>query len=170
MTTATLRLSVQYASAAAAPSRDRIRRWVKATLRAIDVDAATLTVRFVDEAEGRELNRQYRGKDYATNVLTFAYPGPDGAVEGDIVLCVPVVEAEADAQRKDPVAHCGHLVVHGTLHACGYDHLDTAEAEAMEAIERTVLAGFGIVDPYVGDGAIDDEPVAAQPFGAIATS
>ena len=161
MTQGALHLAVQYASVGAAPARGQLRRWVAATLRAIETRAAHLTIRFVDEAEGRELNRQYRDKDYATNVLTFAYPGADGTVEGDIVVCVPVVEAEARTQRKDVTQHCAHLVVHGTLHACGHDHLDAREADAMEAIERRVLAGFGIVDPY----RIDDDPVAA-----IATS
>ncbi len=144
---AALHLSVQYASVSPAPRRDRVRRWVRAALRAIDRPAATLTIRFVDEPEGRALNHRYRGRDYATNVLTFAYPGPSGA-EGDIVICLPVVEAEAHAQEKPVEQHCAHLVVHGTLHACGYDHEDADEADAMEALERTVLAGFGIVDPY----------------------
>ena len=149
-----LHLSVQYGSALPAPRRDRIRRWVAAALRAIDVPAATLTIRFVDEAEGRALNRQYRGRDYATNVLTFAYPDGDEGPSGDIVVCLPVVEREAGAQRKPADRHCAHLVVHGTLHACGHDHEEPAQADAMEAIERDVLAGFGIVDPY----RIDDTP------------
>jgi probable rRNA maturation factor len=148
VTAPALHLSVQYASARAAPPRDRIRRWVVATLRAITGPAARLTVRFVDEPEGRALNHRYRGRNYATNVLTFAYPDPDGSVEGDIVVCMPVVEAEASAQQKDPTQHCAHLIVHGTLHACGHDHVNATDADAMEAIERAVLARFGIVDPY----------------------
>ena len=148
MTAAALHLSVQYAATGTAPPRDQIRRWVKATLRAVEAPAASLTIRFVDDTEGRSLNHQYRGRDYATNVLTFAYPAVECAVEGDIVVCLPVVEAEARAQHKDPRLHCAHLVVHGTLHACGHDHVDPAEADAMEALERDVLAGFGIVDPY----------------------
>ena len=148
MTASALHLAVQYASVRTAPPRDRIRRWVAVTLRTIAGPPARLTIRFVDEPEGRALNHQYRGKNYATNVLTFAYPDPDGAVEGDIVVCMPVVEAEAGAQHKDVTAHCAHLIVHGTLHACGHDHENAKDADAMEAIERVVLARFGIVDPY----------------------
>ncbi len=148
MTAPALQLSVQYASVGAAPPRHRIRRWVGATLRTVAGPAAKLTIRFVDEAEGRALNHRYRGRNYATNVLTFAYPDPDGTVEGDIVVCVPVVEAEASAQHKDVTQHCAHLIVHGTLHACGHDHENAQDADAMEAIERAVLARFGIVDPY----------------------
>ncbi len=110
-----------------------------------------LTIRFVDEDEGRSLNRGFRGKDHATNVLTFVL-GDDATnatrVEADIVICMPVVEAEARAQDKPVFVHCAHLVVHGTLHACGFDHETEAEAEAMEQIERGVLARFGITDPY----------------------
>ena len=148
MTAPALHLAVQYASARPAPPRDRIRRWVGVTLRSIAGPAASLTIRFVDEPEGRTLNHRYRGKDYATNVLTFAYPDPHGTVEGDIVVCLPVVEAEARAQHKDVMQHCAHLIVHGTLHACGHDHENAKDADAMEAIERAVLARFGIVDPY----------------------
>ena len=143
----TLQLSVQYASERPAPARDRIRRWVRATLRAVDAGDARITIRFVDAAEGRALNRDFRGKDYATNVLTFA--DPDGRdVVADIAICLPVVEREAVAQRKSADVHLAHLIVHGTLHACGHDHEDASDAEAMEALERTVLAGFRIVDPY----------------------
>ncbi len=151
----TLSLSVQYASGRPAPARNRIRRWVHATLRAIDVPSARLTVRFVDEDEGRALNRRFRGTDHATNVLTFAYPAAPEAADADIVICLPVVEAEAAAQRKTVDVHGAHLLVHGTLHACGHDHENERDADAMEAIERSVLAGFGIVDPYRID---DDAP------------
>ena len=143
----TLHLSVQYASASPAPRRDQVRRWVQAALRAIGSPTATLAVRFVDEAEARALNREYRRRDYATNVLTFAYPEVD-AIAGDIVICLPVVEAEARAQGKPVLQHCAHLTVHGTLHASGRDHENPKDADAMETLERTVLARFGIVDPY----------------------
>lgn len=145
-----LRLSVQYASTHAAPSRDRVRRWVRAALSVAPVDAASavITVRFVDDDEARTLNRTFRSRDYATNVLTFPYPRDDRAIEADLVIAMPVVEREAAAQGKDPLAHCAHLVVHGALHAAGLDHEDPADAAAMEAAERIVLARFRIDDPY----------------------
>lgn len=161
MSRATLRLAVQYVSVLRAPGRAQVRRWVVSTLAALTdagaaaarpVDSVTLTIRFVDEDEGRSLNRGFRGKDYATNVLTFSLDGIDrtdaAKTEADIVICMPVVEAEAAAQDKPAFIHCGHLVVHGTLHACGFDHENEADAEAMEDLERAVLARFGISDPY----------------------
>ncbi|WP_011296701.1 rRNA maturation RNase YbeY [Cupriavidus necator] len=130
------------------PSRKQIETWVTSALYA---DAA-LTVRFVDEEEGRALNRSYRGKDYATNVLTFAYAeSEDDPVTGDIVLCCPVVETEAREQRKPLEAHYAHLIVHGVLHAQGYEHEDDAEAEEMEAIETETLQALGFEDPYRDD-------------------
>lgn len=131
--------------AAGLPSASKIEKWVKSALYA----DATLTVRFVGEEEGRSLNRSFRGKDYATNVLTFAYAEhADDPVSGDIVLCCPVVEAEARQQRKPLEAHYAHLVVHGVLHAQGYEHEDDAEAEEMEAIETETLLALGYEDPY----------------------
>lgn len=130
------------------PSRKQIEAWVTSALYA---DAA-LTVRFVDEEEGRTLNRSYRGKDYATNVLTFAYAeSEDDPVTGDIVLCCPVVETEAREQRKPLEAHYAHLIVHGVLHAQGYEHEDDTEAEEMEAIETETLQALGFDDPYRDD-------------------
>ncbi|HWT38106.1 MAG TPA: rRNA maturation RNase YbeY [Paraburkholderia sp.] len=119
--------------------------WIKAALFA----DAELTVRLVDADEGRTLNRTYRGKDYATNVLTFAYAeSEDDPVTGDLILCCPVVEKEANEQGKPLEAHYAHLLVHGTLHAQGYDHEDEDEAEEMEAIETEVLGKLGFPDPY----------------------
>ena len=139
-----LSLSVQYASNAPdLPPRAQVRRWVRA---ALDADA-NVNVRFVEAIEGRALNAEYRGKDYATNVLTFVYDDEHPRA-GDIVLCVPVLRQEAAAQRKTFAAHCAHLVVHGTLHMQGYDHERPADAKAMEGRETTILAGFGIADPY----------------------
>ena len=144
-----LQLAVQYASASPAPSRARVRRWVAGTLAAVPgIDAATLTLRFVDDDEGRTLNRTFRGKDHATNVLTFPLDRRPARVDADIVVCLPVVAREAHAQGKTNDDHCAHLVVHGTLHACGYDHEDEAQADAMEALERAVLRRFRIADPY----------------------
>ncbi len=112
---------------------------------------AELTIRIVDEAEGRELNHRWRQRDYATNVLSFAAQGlaeiaPD--MLGDIVLCAPVVTAEARAQGKSSAAHWGHLTVHGVLHLLGFDHEDEDSAVAMEEHERVILAGLGFADPY----------------------
>ncbi|MCK6408187.1 MAG: rRNA maturation RNase YbeY [Thauera sp.] len=138
-----------------APKKNHIRRWAQAALRA----DAEVTVRLVGEAEGRALNRDYRGKDYATNVLTFAYaegedlPGlpeqvDDTPLAGDLVLCVPVVVREAAAQGKTLEAHFAHLVVHGMLHLQGYDHEQEGEASEMEALETAILRGLGYADPY----------------------
>lgn len=126
-------------------SRGRIRRWAAAALER----RATLLLRFVSRSEGRALNRQYRGIDAATNVLTFAYGElPDDGVRADVVVCLPVVAAEARAQRKPRDAHLAHLVIHGVLHAQGWDHDTAASARAMEAHERSLLARFRIADPY----------------------
>ena len=109
-----------------------------------------ITVRIVDADEGQALNREYRGKDYATNVLTFDYEH-EPVVQADLVLCAPVVEAEAKALRVPLIEHYAHLLVHGTLHAQGYDHEgDEVEAEAMEARETELMLGLGWRDPYRG--------------------
>ena len=155
-----LRLSVQFADPQhrALLPRPLLTRWVRAALRtgpeAAD-DASSLpgsgephhiTLRFVDPDEGRELNGAYRGKDYATNVLTFDYC--HWPVQADIVLCSPVVAHEAQVQGKPLTAHYAHLVVHGVLHALGWDHQTEAEAQAMERHEVAVLAALGVPDPY----------------------
>jgi probable rRNA maturation factor len=124
--------------------RHRVARWVRAALLA----PAEITVRIVDEAEGRALNRDYRGKDYATNVLTFDYAA-EPQVQADLVLCAPVVEREARAARRPLQAHYAHLLVHGTLHAQGFDHeRSSADAQAMEARESALLLALGFDDPY----------------------
>jgi probable rRNA maturation factor len=138
-----LALAVQHATAAATlPSTALLRRWAKA---AQERDCA-VTVRFVGIREGQTLNALYRGKDYATNVLTFVYDGE--TLEGDIVLCAPVLRQEAKAQGKRLADHCAHLVVHGMLHLQGYEHDTARAARAMEARETAILARLGVPDPY----------------------
>ena len=124
-------------------ARHKVARWVRVALDA----PAEITVRIVDEAEGRALNRDFRGQDHATNVLTFDYQRAP-VVQADLVLCAPVVAREARAQRKSLEAHYAHLLVHGSLHAQGWDHLRAAEARRMEARERELLQALGFPDPY----------------------
>lgn len=141
------KLAVQYATDSTdAPARPQFRRWVKAAL----MQPAEIVLRLVDESEGRELNKQFRGKDYATNVLTFVYDDMQ-PLTGDIVLCAPVVGAEAQRQHKDLLAHYAHLTVHGVLHLQDYDHMEDAEAAEMERLETQILAKLGYPDPYTGD-------------------
>ena len=141
-----LALAVQSATDAVdLPRRATLRRWMT---RALERDAS-VTLRFVGRREGRALNRQYRGRDRATNVLTFVYD--DGAsLLGDIVLCAPVVREEARAQRKTLRAHYAHLVIHGMLHLQGYDHERGNDAARMEAREVALLRDLGYSDPYAG--------------------
>ncbi|MCX8086331.1 MAG: rRNA maturation RNase YbeY [Rhodocyclaceae bacterium] len=139
-----LHLCVQYACAGEElPARAQVRRWVSAAQE----KPLSATVRFVDLAEGRQLNRDFRGKDYATNVLSFVYE--EDPVVGDLVVCLPVARREAAEQGKPLKAHLAHLIVHGMLHLQGYDH-ETGDEDAarMEAREREILARFGIADPY----------------------
>jgi probable rRNA maturation factor len=164
-------LTVQYASGTQRlPNRAQLRRWFKIALQR----EACITLRIVDEPEGRELNKNYRGKDYATNVLTFVYddaePTPQpplsgglagsstdkgrlGGValqplRGDVVICAPVVEREAAAQHKDLLAHYAHLTLHAALHLQGYEHGNDADAAEMEALETALMLKLHYSDPY----------------------
>jgi len=136
------------------PAEAQLRRWVELALRQRTADSE-LTIRLVGAEEGQELNRTYRHKDYATNVLSFPAEVPDGLLDipllGDLVICVPVVEREAREQNKALEAHWAHLVIHGCLHLLGYDHIDDEEAEEMEGLERQLLAELGYPDPYRDD-------------------
>lgn len=144
-----LSLSVQYPDARLKEriTRQMLRRWVQAALLA----PASLTLRFVDAAEGQILNRDFRQKDYATNVLTFAYTENEDAevTEADIILCTDVLEKEAKEQHKTLEEHTAHLVVHGVLHAQGYDHMTDEEAQEMEQLEIEFLANLGFDNPYL---------------------
>ena len=150
-----LDVAVSYAlPRAGLPAANSFRKWVAAALDG-RIREADLAVRLVDAREGRSLNRHYRGKDYATNVLSFPADLPEGLPEGvrmpllgDVVLCAPVVAREAREQRKPLAAHYAHLTVHGVLHLLGWNHEDAREAECMEGLEREILAGLGIDDPY----------------------
>ena len=160
MTKGPVRLDVAVGYAvprAGIPAAVSFRKWIAAALEG-RIREADLAIRIVDEKEGRALNRHYRGKDYATNVLSFPADVADGVklpkgvklpLLGDLVLCAPVVAREAREQKKPLAAHYAHLTVHGALHLLGWDHQDAREAECMEQLEREILAGLGIDDPYL---------------------
>lgn len=140
-----LKISVQFASTHHnSPSKQQFAKWAKAALN-VDTEVA---IRIVDEQEGRELNSMYRGKDYATNVLTFPLT-EEPHLMGDIIICAPVVESEAQFQQKSLEAHYAHLTVHGILHLHGYDHEMEAQAELMESLEISILAKLGYANPYL---------------------
>lgn len=155
-----LQVSVGYAvPRAGLPAPASFRKWVVASLSG-RIRQADLAIRLVDDKEGRALNRHYRGKDYATNVLSF--PADVGAgiklpkgvkmpLLGDLVLCAPVIAREAGEQGKTLLSHYAHLTVHGVLHLLGWNHEDDREAECMEQLEREILAELGIDDPYAGE-------------------
>lgn len=139
-----LAMQVQYATEMSGlPTERQFKRWARKTLR-VDSEIA---LRIVDEEEGRALNRDYRGKDYATNVLTFPLT-EEPYLMGDIVICAPVVAKEAAEQGISIEAHYAHLTVHGVLHMHGYDHETEAEAELMESIETEIVMNLGYANPY----------------------
>jgi probable rRNA maturation factor len=140
-----LNLAVQYAVATRGPpSRTQLRKWARA---ALEYDAQ-VTIRIVGRAEGEALNRAYRGRNYATNVLTFIFRDKP-PFEGDLALCAPVIAREARTQGKTAAAHYAHLTVHGLLHLQGYDHERGADARVMEALETRIMAKLGFANPYV---------------------
>ena len=146
-----LDVAVSYAAPrAGVPASTSFRKWVAAALKG-RIREADLAIRIVDEREGQALNRHYRGKDYATNVLSFPAELPEGVklpLLGDLVICAPVVAREAAEQGKPVAAHYAHLTVHGVLHLLGWDHEHDKDAEAMEQLEREVLAELGLPYPY----------------------
>ncbi len=145
MSLAELSLSLQFADARhrAVLPRHKVQRWIRAALEL----PGEITVRIVDAEEGQALNRDFRSKDYATNVLTFDY-SHEPVVTADLVICAEVVEREAREAGIDIAAHYAHMLVHGTLHAQGYDHEEDDEAECMEARESEILLALGFADPY----------------------
>ena len=158
MTRGPVRLDVAVSYAAprkGVPSAISFRRWAELALSG-RIREADLAIRIVGEDEGLAFNRHYRGRDYATNVLSFPAERPPGLPKnakfpllGDLVMCAPVVAREAGAQGKPVAAHYAHLTVHGCLHLLGWDHENEADAQAMERLEREILAGLGIDDPYL---------------------
>lgn len=141
-----LQLSLQFADARHREQlpRHKVVRYIRAALEL----PGEITVRIVDAEEGRALNREFRGKDYATNVLTFDY-AHEPVVAADLVICADVVEREAADMGIALLDHYAHLLVHGTLHAQGYDHEEDDEAECMEARETEIMRGLGFADPYL---------------------
>ena len=155
-TPAELSLTIHYAVEAPTLPRWKIRRWVERAMLAAQLDGnisfnrMQVGLRLVGTKEAQQLNASYRHKDYATNVLTFEYGVlPDGTAAGDIVMCIPVLKREAKEQRKDFLCHAAHLIIHGTLHALGFDHVKPREAQHMESLETLILASMGIDNPYL---------------------
>ena len=135
------------------PTAEQIEQWATAAVQP-QSDEVEMTVRIVDEAESHELNLNYRGKDRPTNVLSFPFECPDEVelpLLGDLVICRQVVEREAQEQDKPLMAHWAHMVVHGSLHLLGYDHIEDDEAEEMESMETQIMTGMGFADPYLSE-------------------
>ena len=135
------------------PTAEQIEQWATAAVQP-QSDEVEMTVRIVDEAESHELNLNYRGKDRPTNVLSFPFECPDEVelpLLGDLVICRQVVEREAQEQDKPVIAHWAHMVVHGSLHLLGYDHIEDDEAEEMESLETQIMTELGFADPYLSE-------------------
>ena len=133
------------------PPRNELECWIGAALHSQQLEEAEVSLYIVDEHESQELNKQYRGKDYPTNVLSFPADIPEEVgipLLGDLVVCAPVVEREAQEQGKALAAHWAHMLVHGSLHLLGFDHLEDIEAEDMEALETEIITGLGYPAPY----------------------
>ena len=148
-----IELDLQIASDGQAPSLAQLQQWCALALRQRTADSE-LTIRLVDEAEGRELNNTWRHKDYPTNVLSFPFEAPPGIelpLLGDLIICRQVVEQEAAEQGKPLEAHWAHMVVHGSLHLLGYDHIVDEEAEEMESLETEIMLALGYEDPYIAE-------------------
>ncbi|PKF51838.1 rRNA maturation RNase YbeY [Enterovibrio nigricans] len=135
------------------PSEQQLQGWFQQAVKSFR-EQAEVTIRIVDEFESQSLNRDYRGKDKPTNVLSFPFDAPPGVeldLLGDLVICRQVVENEAEEQNKELFAHWAHMVVHGSLHLLGYDHIDDEEAEDMESLEISIMNALGFDNPYAAD-------------------
>ncbi|PSV17594.1 rRNA maturation RNase YbeY [Photobacterium leiognathi subsp. mandapamensis] len=148
-------LDLQYATESqdGLPTEAEFQQWLDAAVTPFQADAE-VTIRLVDEAESHELNLEYRGKDRPTNVLSFPFEAPPGIeleLLGDLIICRQVVEKEALEQNKPLKAHWAHMVVHGSLHLLGYDHIEDDEAEEMEGLETEIMQNMGFVDPYISE-------------------
>lgn len=153
MSTVILDLQLACEKPAALPAESDFRRWLEAVLPQFQ-EESEVTVRVVDEAESHELNHTYRGKDKPTNVLSFPFEAPPGIelpLLGDLIICRQVVEKEAAEQEKPVLAHWAHMVVHGSLHLLGYDHIEDDEADEMESIETEIMLALGYDDPYISE-------------------
>ena len=146
-------LQIACEQASGLPTAEQIEQWATAAVQP-QSDEVEMTVRIVDEAESHALNLNYRGKDRPTNVLSFPFECPDEVelpLLGDLVICRQVVEREAQEQDKPVMAHWAHMVVHGSLHLLGYDHIEDDEAEEMESLETQIMTGLGFADPYLSE-------------------
>ncbi|KJY80177.1 rRNA maturation RNase YbeY [Vibrio nigripulchritudo] len=135
------------------PSEAQLNEWLTKTVSQFQKDAE-VTIRIVDEEESHQLNHEYRGKDKPTNVLSFPFEVPPGIemdLLGDLIICKQVVELEAKEQEKTVLAHWAHMVVHGSLHLLGYDHIEDEEAEEMESLETEIMQSMGFEDPYLAE-------------------
>ncbi|MBM0747101.1 rRNA maturation RNase YbeY [Pantoea sp. ICBG 1758] len=153
MSTVVLDLQQACADAHGLPEETAFQRWLEAAVTPFQPESE-VTIRLVDEAESHELNLTYRGKDKPTNVLSFPFEAPPGIelpLLGDLIICRQVVEQEAAEQGKSTEAHWAHMVVHGTLHLLGYDHIEDSEAEEMEALETEIMLALGYPDPYISE-------------------
>ncbi|QKJ86373.1 rRNA maturation RNase YbeY [Paramixta manurensis] len=160
MSNVMLDLQIASESAAGLPAEADFQRWLEAVLPKFQAESE-VTIRIVDEAESHHLNLTYRGKDKPTNVLSFPFEAPPGIelpLLGDLVICRQVVEQEAQQQEKQPDAHWAHMVIHGSLHLLGYDHIDDDEAEEMEALETEIMLALGYSDPYISEKETPENP------------
>lgn len=152
-----LDLQIACADSQGLPTEGDFQRWLEAVLPLFQ-PVSEVTIRLVDEAESHDLNLTYRGKDKSTNVLSFPFEAPpeiELPLLGDLIICRQVVEKEAIEQEKALLAHWAHMVVHGSLHLLGYDHIDDDEAEEMELIETEIMHGLGYPDPYISEKDLD---------------
>ena len=162
MTTPIIDLQIASENSEGLPTLEQFTHWVETALafeaQTKDFPETEMTIRIVDEEESQTLNREYRGKDYPTNVLSFPFEVPEGIelpLLGDLVICRQVMEREAKEQQISLASHWAHLAVHGTLHLLGYDHIEEAEAEEMEGLETQIMQKLGFEDPYLSEKELD---------------